>query len=225
MQLGDELEITVTVGSDACERRVGLPISDPARSPMRRRISSSATGATRARATASFTSARASTTGVADGTAIASAGPKLHDALQTRGTVLSEGTTTTRVGLRYQAEVQVAIGGDVDYTPGHPYTDTVTVSNPGPRGVTDVRVRHALSPICTGTAWSSRRPQRRATAPRSRTAPRPQLPAQLRGCLRRGVGRGQRRTMRYHWRSKGVRSFVDEPHAAINGQPGGTSST
>ena len=128
MQLGDELEITVTVGSDACERRVGLPISDPARSPMRRRISSSATGATRARATASFFRACVDN-GRRGRHGHRQRGPKLHDALQTRGTVLSEGTTTTRVGLRYQAEVQVAIGGDVDYTPGHPYTDTVTVSN------------------------------------------------------------------------------------------------
>jgi len=32
---------------------------------------------------------------------------------------------------------------------------------------------------------------------------------------------GRRRARRYHWLSEGLASFVDEPHAAIEGRPGG----
>jgi hypothetical protein len=40
--------------------------------------------------------------------------------------------------------------------------------------------------------------------------------------VQQGMNTGTRQARRYHWLSEGVSSFVDEPHAAIHGEPGGT---
>ncbi len=39
--------------------------------------------------------------------------------------------------------------------------------------------------------------------------------------VQQGMNTGRLQARRYHWLSEGVRSFVDEPHAAIEGRPGG----
>jgi len=39
--------------------------------------------------------------------------------------------------------------------------------------------------------------------------------------VQQGMDGQARRARRYHWRSEGLTSFVDEPHAAIEGRPGG----
>lgn len=39
--------------------------------------------------------------------------------------------------------------------------------------------------------------------------------------VQQGMDPVRRRARRYHWLSEGLRSFVDEPHAAIEGRPGG----
>jgi uncharacterized protein len=39
--------------------------------------------------------------------------------------------------------------------------------------------------------------------------------------VQQGMNPEARSARRYHWRSEGLRSFVEEPHAAIEGQPGG----
>src|SRR2546427_6799884 len=39
--------------------------------------------------------------------------------------------------------------------------------------------------------------------------------------VQQGVNAGRRQARRYHWQSEGVRSFVEEPHAAIEGHPAG----
>ncbi|HEX9289245.1 MAG TPA: DUF763 domain-containing protein [Anaeromyxobacteraceae bacterium] len=39
--------------------------------------------------------------------------------------------------------------------------------------------------------------------------------------VQQGMNTGTRRARRYHWLSEGVTSFVDAPHAAIEGTPGG----
>lgn len=39
--------------------------------------------------------------------------------------------------------------------------------------------------------------------------------------VQQGMDPVRRRARRYHWLSEGLESFVDEPHAAIDGQPGG----
>ncbi|HEX9052836.1 MAG TPA: DUF763 domain-containing protein, partial [Anaeromyxobacter sp.] len=39
--------------------------------------------------------------------------------------------------------------------------------------------------------------------------------------VQQGMDAGARRARRYHWLSEGLESFVDEPHAAIEGRPGG----
>jgi hypothetical protein len=39
--------------------------------------------------------------------------------------------------------------------------------------------------------------------------------------VQQGMDTGARRARRYHWLSEGLESFVDEPHAAIEGRPGG----
>lgn len=39
--------------------------------------------------------------------------------------------------------------------------------------------------------------------------------------VQQGMQPELRQARRYHWLSQGLRSFVDEPHAAIDGQPGG----
>jgi hypothetical protein len=39
--------------------------------------------------------------------------------------------------------------------------------------------------------------------------------------VQQGMDAGRRRARRYHWLSEGLTSFVDEPHAAIEGRPGG----
>lgn len=39
--------------------------------------------------------------------------------------------------------------------------------------------------------------------------------------VQQGMNGATRRARRYHWLSEAVTSFVDEPHAAIDGQPGG----
>ncbi|ABS26772.1 protein of unknown function DUF763 [Anaeromyxobacter sp. Fw109-5] len=39
--------------------------------------------------------------------------------------------------------------------------------------------------------------------------------------VQQGMDTVRRRARRYHWRSEGLTSFVDEPHAAIEGRPGG----
>jgi hypothetical protein len=39
--------------------------------------------------------------------------------------------------------------------------------------------------------------------------------------VQQGMDAGRRRARRYHWLSEGLSSFVDEPHAAIEGRPGG----
>lgn len=40
--------------------------------------------------------------------------------------------------------------------------------------------------------------------------------------VQQGMNGGARQARRYHWLSDGLESFVDEPHAAIDGQPSGT---
>ncbi len=40
--------------------------------------------------------------------------------------------------------------------------------------------------------------------------------------VQQGMNPGRRQARRYHWLSEGVRSFVEEPHAAIEGRPGGS---
>lgn len=40
--------------------------------------------------------------------------------------------------------------------------------------------------------------------------------------VQQGMNGGTRRARRYHWLSEGMGSFVEEPHAAIDGQPAGT---
>jgi len=40
--------------------------------------------------------------------------------------------------------------------------------------------------------------------------------------VQQGMNPGQRQARRYHWLSEGVRSFVEEPHAAIEGRPSGS---
>lgn len=40
--------------------------------------------------------------------------------------------------------------------------------------------------------------------------------------VQQGMDEAARRARRYHWRSEGLTSFVDAPHAAIEGRPGGT---
>lgn len=39
--------------------------------------------------------------------------------------------------------------------------------------------------------------------------------------VQQGMNTGRLQARRYHWLSEGVRSFVEEPHAAIEGRPGG----
>ena len=39
--------------------------------------------------------------------------------------------------------------------------------------------------------------------------------------VQQGMDEQARRARRYHWRSEGLTSFVEEPHAAIDGRPGG----
>jgi hypothetical protein len=39
--------------------------------------------------------------------------------------------------------------------------------------------------------------------------------------VQQGMDGAARRARRYHWRSEGLASFVEEPHAAIEGRPGG----
>jgi len=39
--------------------------------------------------------------------------------------------------------------------------------------------------------------------------------------VQQGMDTAARRARRYHWLSEGLQSFVDEPHAAIEGRPGG----
>ena len=39
--------------------------------------------------------------------------------------------------------------------------------------------------------------------------------------VQQGMNTDRRQARRYHWLSEGLRSFVEEPHAAIDGQPGG----
>jgi hypothetical protein len=39
--------------------------------------------------------------------------------------------------------------------------------------------------------------------------------------VQQGMDEAARRARRYHWRSEGLASFVEEPHAAIEGRPGG----
>ncbi len=39
--------------------------------------------------------------------------------------------------------------------------------------------------------------------------------------VQQGMDTGRRLARRYHWLSEGLASFVDEPHAAIDGRPGG----
>ncbi|GEJ56333.1 DUF763 domain-containing protein [Anaeromyxobacter diazotrophicus] len=39
--------------------------------------------------------------------------------------------------------------------------------------------------------------------------------------VQQGMNTGSRRARRYHWLSEGLESFVEAPHAAIEGQPGG----
>src|SRR5690349_23843605 len=39
--------------------------------------------------------------------------------------------------------------------------------------------------------------------------------------VQQGMNTGRREARRYHWLSEGVRSFVEEPHAAIEGHPAG----
>ncbi len=39
--------------------------------------------------------------------------------------------------------------------------------------------------------------------------------------VQQGMSTGRLQARRYHWLSEGVRSFVEEPHAAIEGRPGG----
>jgi hypothetical protein len=39
--------------------------------------------------------------------------------------------------------------------------------------------------------------------------------------VQQGMNTGDRKARRYHWLSEGLRSFVDEPHSAIEGQPRG----
>ena len=39
--------------------------------------------------------------------------------------------------------------------------------------------------------------------------------------VQQGMNAGRRQARRYHWLSEGVRSFVEEPHAAIEGHPAG----
>jgi hypothetical protein len=39
--------------------------------------------------------------------------------------------------------------------------------------------------------------------------------------VQQGMNTGRRQARRYHWLSEGVRSFVEEPHAAIEGRPAG----
>src|SRR5207244_9679881 len=41
--------------------------------------------------------------------------------------------------------------------------------------------------------------------------------------VQQGMNTDRRQARRYHWLSEGVRSFVEEPHAAIAGPPGGAS--
>ena len=40
--------------------------------------------------------------------------------------------------------------------------------------------------------------------------------------VQQGMNTGRRQARRYHWLSEGVRSFVEEPHAAIEGRPAGS---
>src|SRR5205814_1773650 len=40
--------------------------------------------------------------------------------------------------------------------------------------------------------------------------------------VQQGMNAARRQARRYHWLSEGVRSFVEEPHAAIEGRPGGS---
>jgi hypothetical protein len=40
--------------------------------------------------------------------------------------------------------------------------------------------------------------------------------------VQQGMNTSSRQARRYHWLSEGLESFVDEPHAAIEGQPAGT---
>ncbi|TMA21333.1 MAG: DUF763 domain-containing protein [Deltaproteobacteria bacterium] len=40
--------------------------------------------------------------------------------------------------------------------------------------------------------------------------------------VQQGMNIDRRQARRYHWLSEGVRSFVEEPHAAIEGRPGGS---
>ena len=40
--------------------------------------------------------------------------------------------------------------------------------------------------------------------------------------VQQGLDTGRRQARRYHWLSEGVRSFVEEPHAAIEGRPAGS---
>src|SRR5205809_677547 len=40
--------------------------------------------------------------------------------------------------------------------------------------------------------------------------------------VQQGMNTDRRQARRYHWLSEGVRSFVEEPHAAIEGRPGGS---
>ena len=40
--------------------------------------------------------------------------------------------------------------------------------------------------------------------------------------VQQGMNPERRQARRYHWLSEGVRSFVEEPHAAIEGRPGGS---
>jgi hypothetical protein len=40
--------------------------------------------------------------------------------------------------------------------------------------------------------------------------------------VQQGMDTGSRRARRYHWLSEGLSSFVDAPHAAIEGRPGGS---
>jgi hypothetical protein len=39
--------------------------------------------------------------------------------------------------------------------------------------------------------------------------------------VQQGMNEGRRQARRYHWLAEGVKSFVEEPHSAIEGRPGG----
>ena len=92
--------------------------------------------------------------------------------------------------------------------------------------------RSAIASASTARQW----PRRAASSPRS-TAP-PSRTASIFTCtassspmtaswvvVQQGMNGERRQARRYHWLSEGLKSFVEEPHAAIEGWGRATSST